>query len=144
MILEQTLLEKLTKLRHNNNKLILEMKELDKETLELEETLKQLKKDLEDLSDCYLTISKPLLEISSQINYLKKEAKEKKKLNRASKQSKKNMKLKMKKIEEMTEKEKSLKYSSLIVFLFNEFMKEKNREEIIDNFIDDEDDDQVE
>ena len=70
--------------------------------------------------------------------------KEKKKLNRASKQSKKNMKLKMKKIEEMTEKEKSLKYSSLIVFLFNEFMKEKNREEIIDNFIDDEDDDQVE
>lgn len=54
------------------------------------------------------------------------------------------MKLKMKKIEEMTEKEKSLKYSSLIVFLFNEFMKEKNREEIIDNFIDDEDDDQVE
>ena len=75
---------------------------------------------------------------------LEKEAKEKKKLNRASKQSKKNMKLKMKKIEEMTEKEKSLKYSSLIVFLFNEFMKEKNREEIIDNFIDDEDDDQVE
>lgn len=54
------------------------------------------------------------------------------------------MKLKMKKIEEMTEKEKSLKYSYLIVFLFNEFMKEKNREEIIDNFIDDEDDDQVE
>jgi hypothetical protein len=32
----------------------------------------------------------------------------------------------------------------LIVFLFNEFMKEKNREEIIDNFIDDEDDDKVE
>jgi len=28
----------------------------------------------------------------------------------------------------------------LIIFLFNEFMKDKNREEIIDNFIDDEED----
>lgn len=50
------------------------------------------------------------------------------------------MKLKLKKIQDLTDQEKSKKYSSIIVFLFNEFMKEKNRTEIIDNFIDDEDD----
>lgn len=146
MILEQTLLEKLTRLRHNNNKLIEDMNKLNRETLETETQLKTLKKDLEELSDCYLTISKPLLEISSQINYLKTEAKNQKKLKQQSKQSKSQKKLKMKKIEEMTEKEKSLKYSSLIIFLFNEFMKSKDREEIIDNFIDDTDsqDDQEE
>jgi len=97
---------------------------------------------LEDLSDCYLTISKPLLEISSQINYLKNEAKDQKKLKQQSKASKKNTKLKLKKIQELTETEKSKKYSSIIIFLFNEFMKDKNREEIIDNFIDDEDEEE--
>jgi len=142
MILEETLLSKLNELRHNNNKLIQDLKSLDKETLEQEETLKQLKQQLEDLSDCYLTISKPLLEISSQINYLKNEAKDQKKLKQQSKASKKNTKLKLKKIQELTETEKSKKYSSIIIFLFNEFMKDKNREEIIDNFIDDEDEEE--
>jgi len=52
------------------------------------------------------------------------------------------MKLKLKKVQELTEKEKSNKYSSIIIFLFNEFMKDKNREEIIDNFIDDEDEEE--
>jgi len=32
----------------------------------------------------------------------------------------------------------------LIIFLFNEFMKDKNREEIIDNFIDDEEETETE
>jgi len=129
-------------LRHNNNKLIQDMQKLNRETLETETQLKALKKDLEDLSDCYLTISKPLLEISSQINYLKNEAKDQKKLKQQSKASKKNTKLKLKKIQELTETEKSKKYSSIIIFLFNEFMKDKNREEIIDNFIDDEDEEE--
>ena len=34
MILEQALLQKLSELRHNNNKLIIEMKEIDKEYAE--------------------------------------------------------------------------------------------------------------
>ena len=140
MNIEIELLDKLKQLIDNNNKLILDMKKLNRETLETETLLKQLKQELADLSDCYLTISKPLLEISSQMNFLKEEAKKKKKLKPTSQASKKNMKLKMNKINEMTEKEKSLKYSSLIVFLFNEFMKDKNRELIVDNFINDDED----
>jgi hypothetical protein len=40
-------------------------------------------------------------------------------------------------MENLTEKEKSLKYSELIIFLFNEYIKTKNQDEIIDEFIED-------
>ena len=145
MILEQALLQKLSELRHNNNKLIIEMKEIDKETLQQEQTLNQLKKDLIELQECFSIISKPLSEISSQIAYLKEQSKSKGKKKSTSKKSntkKKNQKLKIDKIENLTEKEKSLKYSELIIFLFNEYVKTKSQDEIIDEFI--EDDDQVE
>lgn len=143
MILEQALLQKLSELRHNNNKLIIEMKEIDKETLEQEQILNQLKKDLIELQECFSIISKPLSEISSQIAYLKEQSKGKKKsASKKSNTKKKNQKMKIDKIENLTEKEKSLKYSELIIFLFNEYVKTKSQDEIIDEFI--EDDDQVE
>ena len=145
MILEQELLQKLIELRHNNNKLIADMKKLDLETIETEKQLTILNKDLKDLQECFSIISKPLSEISSQIAYLKEQSKSKGKKKSTSKKSntkKKNQKLKIDKIENLTEKEKSLKYSELIIFLFNEYMKTKSQDEIIDEFI--EDDDQVE
>lgn len=138
MILEQELLQKLIELRHNNNKLIADMKKLDLETIETEKQLTILNKDLKDLQECFSIISKPLSEISSQIAYLKEQSKGKKKsTSKKSNTKKKNQKLKIHQMENLTEKEKSLKYSELIIFLFNEYIKTKNQDEIIDEFIED-------
>ena len=138
MILEQELLQKLIELRHNNNKLIADMKKLDLETIETEKQLTILNKDLKDLQECFSIISKPLSEISSQIAYLKEQSKGKKKsTSKKSNTKKKNQKLKIHQMENLTEKEKSLKYSELIIFLFNEYIKTKNQDEIIYEFIED-------
>jgi len=94
-----------------------------------------------DLQECFSIISKPLLEISSQIAYLKEQSKGKKKsTSKKSNTKKKNQKLKIHQMENLTEKEKSLKYSELIIFLFNEYIKTKNQDEIIDEFIEDDED----
>lgn len=143
MILEETLLQKLIELRHNNNKLIADMKQLDLETIETEKQLIILDKDLKDLQECFSIISKPLSEISSQIAFLKEQSKSKEKKKSTSKKSnikKKMKKLKIDKMENLSEKEKSLKYSELIIFLFNEYLKTKDQDEIIEEFIEDDDD----
>lgn len=117
------------------------MKKLDLETIETEKQLMILNKDLKDLQECFSIISKPLLEISSQIAYLKEQSKGKKKsTSKKSNTKKKNQKLKIHQMENLTEKEKSLKYSELIIFLFNEYIKTKNQDEIIDEFIEDDED----
>ena len=143
MILEETLLQKLIELRHNNNKLIADMKQLDLETIETEKQLIILDKDLKDPQECFSIISKPLSEISSQIAFLKEQSKSKEKKKSTSKKSnikKKMKKLKIDKMENLSEKEKSLKYSELIIFLFNEYLKTKDQDEIIEEFIEDDDD----
>ena len=105
MILEQELLQKLIELRHNNNKLIADMKKLDLETIETEKQLTILNKDLKDLQECFSIISKPLSEISSQIAYLKEQSKGKKKsTSKKSNTKKKNQKLKIHQMENLTEK----------------------------------------
>ncbi|WP_207541339.1 hypothetical protein, partial [Enterobacter hormaechei] len=64
----------------------------------------------------------------------------KKSTSKKSNIKKKMKKLKIDKMENLSEKEKSLKYSELIIFLFNEYLKTKDQDEIIEEFIEDDDD----
>lgn len=150
MILEGQLLQKLKQLRSNNNDLIKELNKLNQETISTSEKLTALEKESESLSVFYSEISTVLLEISSELNYLKECSKKKKqttsKNSNTKNQNKKKSKIKsLKKIEDLSLDEQSKKYKQIIIFLFNEFMKNKDPDDIVDDNIDDEDntDDQI-
>ena len=150
MILERQLLQKLKQLRSNNNDLIKELNKLNQETISTSEKLTALEKESESLSVFYSEISTVLLEISSELNYLKECSKKKKqttlKNSNTKNQNKKKSKIKsLKKIEDLSLDEQSKKYKQIIIFLFNEFMKNKDPDDIVDDNIDDEDntDDQI-
>ncbi|MGL4482539.1 MAG: hypothetical protein ACRCTW_08445, partial [Lactococcus garvieae] len=96
----------------------------------------------ESLSVFYSEISEALLEISSQLNYLKECSKKKKQKTSKNTNTKKPAAKKkvtsLKKIEDLPLNEQSKKYKEIIIFLFNEFMKNKDPDDIVDDNIDDE------
>ena len=143
MILEEQLLQKLKQLRSNNNDLIKELNKLNQETISTSEKLTELEKQSESLSVFYSEISEALLEISSQLNYLKECSKKKKQKTSKNSNTKKPTGKKkvtsLKKIEDLPLDEQSKKYKQIIIFLFNEFMKNKDPDDIVDDNIDDED-----
>ena len=142
MILEEQLLQKLKQLRSNNNDLINQLNKLNQETILTSEKLTELEKESESLSVFYSEISEALLEISSQLNYLKERTKKKKQKRSKNTNTKKPAAKKkvtsLKKIEDLPLNEQSKKYKEIIIFLFNEFMKNKDPDDIVDDNIDDE------
>lgn len=144
MILEEKLLKKLTELRYNNNQMVKELKTLELETIETERRLMEVEKNSKDLLEFYSQMSGALLEISSQLNYLKECSKKKQtgqgqSKSRNTKNQNKNKKISaLKKIENLSLSEQSEKYKQIITFLFNEFLKSKNPDDIADEEIEDE------
>lgn len=140
MITDSELLNKLVQLRKNNNDLVITLKKLNQETIATSEKLAELDQKSKELSEFYTEISKTLLMISSELNFLKESSKKKttKKLNDSSLKKKPKKKItSLKKIEDLPLNEQSKKYKEIIIFLFNEFMKNKDPDDLADENIED-------
>ena len=143
MILEEQLLQKLKQLKTNNNSLIENIKKLELDTIETERRLIIMEKESADLLEFYSQISETLLEISSQLTYLKECSKKKagtavKSKNSSQKKGKKKIS-NIKQINELSLEKQSKKYKEIIIFLFNQFLNSQNPDDIADQEIEDED-----